>query len=151
MKDYTLRLRKVGDNSTLRDVFEDFGIAVLEQPMLEATEEKEPAATDWLDEHGLDVFDNGETYFKDFDTTIAFGLYATTTNSCHQVYKAFLNYLTKNGRLHDMYSPWVETGRTKVRFKSASDFDFDRGDGLSFMTFKITFNIADPETEVAEF
>jgi len=146
----TMLIRKVGKTAKI-DIENIYGISVLEEPMLFATEVKETGSRDWVDEHGLDVYDAGTAYFKDFDVDIQFGAINSSTYSCQQRYKAFLEFLTTNGILHDIYCPWIGMGRTNVRYKGSSDFVFERQNGVTYMTFKMKFNIADPTTEVNEF
>ena len=149
--DNTLLIRKVGNNETKKDTEKDFGIVVLELPMLVSNEVKDSGSTNWMDEHGIDAYNAPQAYFKDFDTDIKLGVKASTPAECHSAYTSFLSYLTTNGILHDLYCPWTQIGRTKVRYKSTSDINFNRQNGESIMTFKIKFNITDPTTLIAEF
>ena len=145
----TLLIRKVG-SSDRRDTMTDFGVVVLSAPMLLPTEVKDVGSRDWVDEHGLDVYNASTSYFKDFDVDFQLGIKGDA-QTCHNKFKAFVNYLTTNGVLHDLYCPWVQGGRTGVRYKSSSDFNFERSSQGIWMTFKAKFNVSDPVTEVNEF
>lgn len=152
----TIRIRKNTEDSRIYDTISDFGVYVIEEPMLEPTEVKDMGSTDWLDEHGIDVYNAPKSYFKDFDVELTLGIKEVETPdnriiTCHEQYKRFVEYLTTNGILHDMYCPWVQVGRTDVRYKSTSNIEFERVDGMSYMIFKAKFHVADPKTEIAEF
>lgn len=147
----TLLIRKVGNSSTKKDLLIDWGIAVLEMPMLVPNDVKDSGSRDWKDEHGLDVYNAPTAFFKDFDAEIKVGVKSSDPMECHQAYTSLITYLTTNGILHDIYCPWTKIGRTKVRYKATSDIDFERISNQSVMTFKIRFNITDPVTLVNEF
>lgn len=151
----TILFRKKGESSKV-DILTDFGIAVLEEPMLIPTEIKDVGTREWLDEDGIDVYNAPKVFYKDFDVDLTLGckdIYnqGRLVKTCSQVYKQLLDYLTNDGLLHDMYCPWVRQGKEGVRYKSTSDIHFERNEGDVYMTFKMKLNVTEPMSDISEF
>lgn len=151
MEDYTILLQKSKDDSPMKDVLVDFGIAVEKVPFQSGGEIKELETTTPRTEHGERVHFPNKLWFSAYDMEVNF-ICVGERDGIVAKYNRFTDYLMggdNQGTELKIFVPHIGIGRRKVLTKSISDFALIHSDSDSCLTFKVTFRVYDPVTHVA--
>lgn len=135
----------------VKETMKDFGIICKEFPFKLYGDTKELYTTSWNDEDGDDEFVPDILPIKSYDIQVEFG-YKGKIDTANEKIKTFLDYLTGkdgSGAKMKVYDSYTRIGRQHVRVKSISDDIFVRNESEGdVVTFKVTFKINDPLTDI---
>ena len=145
--------QKMRVNAPVKETIEDFSIYTKDIPFVICGESKELYSNDWKGESGSDEYIPSVIPLKEYDMDVEFA-YKGAKNSANTKIKAFLDYITgKDGTGAELkiYNTHTRIGRQHVRFvKLDDDADLERDDSGAgdILTFKITFRVNDPDTDI---
>lgn len=136
------------------DTLVTYRVACSEFPFMRLPESKEPASRDWYDENGEDVYiANNGLKFKAYDLEAEF-IYVGSVSQIKTDLALFINFIygrNEGGspRLK-IYDEYTQTGRRDVYVKSVSNDLYwnSDSDADKIATFKVTFRVNDPVTDV---
>ena len=137
----------IGDT---KDTLADFGMATGEIPWPASWTAKDIGEVDCPGESGTRVFFPDEIPIESYDLEIEFK-YRDEDSKLYDRYSAFSNYLRGkdgNGTELQIYSPYHKIGRKEVYAKSISDATFKKDNIGEYASFKVTFRVSDPETDI---
>ena len=157
---YPILIRKKKNNGTTTAVVNTetaFGMVASEIPFHFAGDVKEPYKNDWHDEDGVETYLSDEgLFFNAYDMEVTF-LYKGQQNSFSGNLRDFLDFLSGkdgDGARLTIYDTYNNVGRNDVYFKSISPDVFvkqnvsNNANGQEIASFKVTFNVGDPVTDV---
>lgn len=145
LSDNTLLIRK-GDGP-VKDSLLDFGMATGEIPWPAVVSVKDPGTVECPGEHGERAFFPDSASFEAYDLQVEFK-HRASLGQLYANYKAFRDYLTKDGTCLSIYSPYCGVGRGKVRIKEISDVKFRKDNVGEYASFDVVFRVTDPVTDV---
>ena len=148
--DYSLLMQKVTDGAPLMDLEDDFDMVCLSFPFAHSNSRKEPAFNDWPDEDGEDVYTGGKIYRNAYDIEAEFG-YKGHFSGVYTAVKKFVDYLdgTSDGcGFLKVYQNYTKIGRNNVYLKEFGDSEFFVQQEEGVITFKLTFRVCDPTSEI---
>lgn len=139
-----------GTTSPVYDTYFHMGLSCLDFPFILSSEAKEVFANDFHDEVGEDAYISDELPTKAYDLVIEFGYKGelTTAYSTVKAFRDFLRGADGMGADLDIYSPSKGIGRQHCYLKSFADGDFSYNNMEEILTFKVTFRVTDPETDI---
>lgn len=148
--DYTLLMQKTTDGSAIKSSLTDFGFAVSEIPWPDE-EAQDVAVREWPGEDGEDAYIPASGLkLKAYDLEVKF-IYKGNVNTAMAKSAAFRDYLigaAGDGAELKLFDPYWGKGRTKARLLKITDIKAVRTNIDEGLTFKATFRIADPKTEI---
>lgn len=148
----TILFQKAKDGSPIKDMVDDFGVALISFPVTLSGGMKDYYANAWKDGDGEEAFFPERSFLNAYDLSLTLGVKGTVKDYIGK-WLAFSNYLTGrdgSGTEFSFYSPWLDIGHPHCYFKGykAKDGDREAGGGV-FHTFEATFRITDPGTFMA--
>lgn len=142
----------------------EWNVVCREIPFMLFPEPKSNTTRDWLGEDGLDVYSPKVQKLKDYDIDVEFIVKASestvsddaATTAMAQNVRDFIKFLYGRdtnavGSLLAIYDAYTMIGRKDVKVKSVSPDAYFRRDGGNdgIITFKVSFTVYDPATEVS--
>lgn len=150
-KPYAIYFKKMKDDASVVDTFNDWGIVCKSFPFKLYGEAKELPSKDWKDEDGDDEYIPDELKIASYEVEVEFA-YKGDINTANVKIKSFLDYLTGRGGTGAelmVYDTYTKIGRQSVRFVSVEDDVFWRQeDGGDVVVFVVTFKVNDPVTDI---
>lgn len=145
----TILFQKAGTGSTVKDLVDDFDMALISFPVVLSGGIKDYYANDWKDENGEEVFFPEKAYLKAYDLSVTLGIKGNVSNYLER-WNTFFDYITGKdgtGTEFGFYSPWLDLGHPHCYFKDykAKDGNRETGGGI-FHTFDATIRITDPDS-----
>lgn len=150
MEEYTMLIQKSREGSVIKDSLKDFNMAISDIPFQTGGEIKEPAIVNTYGEHGERVFFPDNLWFSAYDMEVGF-ICKGSINTTKSKYKSFIDYLMgKDGFGTELmiYIPKFGMGRKSVRLKSIGETKMVTSNIDECLTFKCTFRVSDPVTDV---
>jgi len=153
-RNFYLQKMGTGSNSSAGSICESvakWGVWCKTIPFKIFDKVKAPPKRTFYDEHGDSEYIPSEgLYLESYTMKVEFGCKKMTgVNDVRNKVGSFLEYLRSSGHLM-MYSTHTRIGRQNVRLDSVSDSATWKTDdeGNEFLVFEVTFNVADPITEI---
>ena len=150
-KPYSIYFRKDKTGSPVIDTNAKWKIVCKDFPFKPSGEAKELSKRDWSDENGEDTYFPSELKIKAYDLDVEFA-YKGNVNTANTQIKNFLDYLTgvsDIGTSLSVYDTYTNIGRKGIYFKSINpDLFVRKTDEGDVVTFKITFRVTDPITQI---
>lgn len=145
--EYSLLMQKMKDGSVVKSSLADFGFVVCDIPWPDE-ETQEIAARTWPGEHGEDAYISpAGLKLQAHDLEVLF-CYKGERFSAYDAYKTLRAYLIGEGGFMRLYDPYWRKGRQKVYLKNISDIAPHRSNIDEVLSFKATFRVTDPNTEI---
>lgn len=148
-----------GHNYPVFESVSNWGIWCKNIPFKVFEKVKEPAKTEWHDEHGDDEYIGSEgVYMEAYSIQIEFGCKITTDRDVDTMHSAivndvrervgdFLEYLRLSGMMR-IYSSHTRIGREYVRLEQIDDdATWKSNDNEEWLIFKVTLKVNDPITD----
>lgn len=150
MDDYTLLIQKTKEGSGVKDSLSDFGFAISEIPW-PSEETQDISVRVWPGEHGEDAYiPPSGLKLKAYDLEVEF-IYKGEIDTAKSAYTTFRNYLTgidgSGGELK-VYDRYWKRGRKGVYVKKIDSFEAFRSNLDESVSFKVTFRVNDPVSEI---
>lgn len=145
----TVLFQKAKEGSPVKDMVDDFDMALISFPLVLSGGTKDFYANNWKDDDGEEAFFPERAPLAPFDLSITLGVKGTVSGYLDK-WRLFNDYLTGadgNGTDFAFYSPWYDLGFHHCYFKGYKAKDGNREiEGSIFHTFEATFRITEPET-----
>ena len=147
--DSEILMRKAGGE--VKDSLSDFGMATGDIPWPADVTAKDPGVVDCPGQSGESSYFPDHAAIEAYDLEIEFKCRAYATR-LYDLYSAFRDYLfglgEEEGTEMEIYSPWQGIGRRCVRAVSMGDVEFRRDNAGEYASFKVTFRVCDPVTDI---
>jgi len=150
-KPYAIYFKKMTENASVVDTFNNWNIVCKDFPFQLYGEAKELANHDWKDEDGDDEYIPSILPIASYEIDVEFA-YKGDMGTANSKIRSFLDYLTgRDGTGSEMqvYDTYTKIGRQRIRYVSVEDDMFFRQeDSGDIIVFVVKFKVNDPVTDI---